>query len=89
MLTIAIKPEAACAACAGDDGYGSDPDEEPEPTCCGMCGPAPKVEFSHTSESIKHQFIPIVYLVNVRTDTYVRSASGGSWCFPHTTCMHS
>ena len=36
-----------------------------------MCGPAAKVDPRHTSMSIKHLYVPILYLVNVRTDTYV------------------
>jgi hypothetical protein len=47
------------------------PDEEEPPGCFGVCGPAAKVDPRHTSMSIKHLYVPILYLVNVRTDTYV------------------
>jgi hypothetical protein len=54
-----------------EEGYQSDASEEAVASCCGMCAPQLKVEFSHTSMSIKHKFVPVMYLFNQRTDTHV------------------
>jgi hypothetical protein len=54
-----------------EEGYQSDESEKAEASCYGFCAPAPKVEFSHTSMSIKHQYVPVMYIFNQRTDTHV------------------
>lgn len=70
-------PAAGSEADPLEEGYQSDESEQAEASCCGFCAPAPKVEFSHTSMSIKHQYVPVMYIFNQRTDTHVSGQRAG------------